>query len=148
MTVTIALAESAVDLRACLAIRRRVFIEEQGVSEAEEVDGLDDRCSHVLAKADGRAVGAARFRRVDDAVKLQRVCVAPELRGTGVGARLIEFMIAAARAEPGVACVLLSAQTDALNFYRKLGFEAQGDVYMDAGIPHRDMTLPLCADAG
>ena len=46
----------------CAELRRTVFIEEQGVSEAEEIDGLDDICTHVLATSDGTPVGAARFR--------------------------------------------------------------------------------------
>lgn len=45
------------DIATCLALRRVVFIEEQSVPEVEEVDGLDGEALHILAVADGRAVG-------------------------------------------------------------------------------------------
>jgi ElaA protein len=131
------------DLATCLAIRRRVFIEEQGVSEADEVDGLDPVALHLLAMQDATPVGTARIL-LDGAVgKIGRVCVLEEARGTGLGAALIRAAVAELRAMPGVAKAKLGAQVHALGFYERLGFEAVGPVYMDAGIPHRDMVMAL-----
>jgi ElaA protein len=131
------------DLPTCLAIRRTVFIEEQGVSEADEVDGLDPVALHLLAMRDATPVGTARIL-LDGAVgKIGRVCVLEEARGTGLGAALIRAAVAELRAMPGVAKAKLGAQVHALGFYERLGFEAVGPVYIDAGIPHRDMVMPL-----
>jgi ElaA protein len=131
------------DLATCLAIRRKVFIDEQGVSEADEVDGLDPVALHLLAMQDAAPVGTARIL-VEGAVgKIGRVCVLPQARGTGLGAALIRAAVAELRAMPGVAKVKLGAQVHALGFYERLGFEAVGQVYMDAGIPHRDMVMAL-----
>jgi ElaA protein len=131
------------DLATCLAIRHKVFIDEQGVSEADEVDGLDPVALHLLAMQDAAPVGTARIL-VEGAVgKIGRVCVLPQARGTGLGAALIRAAVAELRAMPGVAKAKLGAQVHALGFYERLGFEAVGQVYMDAGIPHRDMVMAL-----
>ncbi|WP_415405042.1 GNAT family N-acetyltransferase [Tateyamaria sp. SN3-11] len=131
------------DIATCLALRRTVFIEEQGVSEAEEVDGRDGEALHVLATLDGAPLGCARILVTDNMAKIGRVCVLKEGRGTGLGAAIIEACLDVARAQPGLTKAKLGAQTHALSFYEKLGFEAFGPVYDDAGIPHRDMERAL-----
>lgn len=131
------------DIAACRALRRVVFIEEQGVPEADELDDLDDQALHLLARRDGRAVGTARLLVMGDAVKVGRVCVLACQRGQGLGVALMQAAVEAARGMPGVARVKLGAQTQALGFYARLGFEACGPEFLDAGIPHRDMVLVL-----
>ncbi|MEM8577644.1 MAG: GNAT family N-acetyltransferase [Pseudomonadota bacterium] len=129
------------DIAACLALRRTVFIEEQAVPEADEVDGLDPDALHILATA-GAPVGCARILMVGAVAKIGRVCVLPSHRGTGLGAGLIRACLDIARAQ-GATRAVLGAQTHALGFYERLGFTAFGPVYDDAGIPHRDMERAL-----
>lgn len=131
------------DLPACLAIRRKVFIEEQSVPEELELDEHDAAAIHLLAVQDGRPVGTARLMVAGAVGKIGRVAVLPEARGTGLGAALIRAALGELRRQPGVATAKLGAQTHALGFYEKLGFAAFGPVYDDAGIPHRDMTRAL-----
>jgi predicted GNAT family N-acyltransferase len=131
------------DIATCQALRRKVFIEEQGVSEADEVDGLDDQAIHLLATVNGQPMGTARLLLQGEVGKIGRVCVLHELRGTGLGAALIRAALAELRARPGVSKAKLGAQTHALGFYEALGFAAFGPVYQDAGIAHRDMMLAL-----
>lgn len=129
------------DLAACHALRREVFIDEQGVSEAEEMDDLDDQAIHLLATLGGQPVGTARLIRKGDTGKIGRVCVLKSARGTGLGARLMRASVDHFRTMPGVTRAYLSAQAHALGFYENLGFTAYGPEYDDAGIPHRDMEL-------
>ncbi len=131
------------DIATCLALRRRVFIEEQDVPEADEIDGLDDAALHLLATLDGRPVGCARVLVSGSTGKIGRVCVLPEVRGTGLGAALVRAAVARLRTVPGVTLAKLGAQTHAIGFYERLGFVATGPEYPDAGIPHRDMVCPL-----
>lgn len=131
------------DIATCQALRRVVFIQEQGVSAEEEVDGLDPVATHLLATVDGRPMGTARLLEQDGVGKIGRVCVLPAARGTGLGAALIRAAVQEFRSRPGIARVKLGAQTHALGFYEKLGFTAFGPEYLDAGILHRDMVLPL-----
>ncbi|MFM9269906.1 GNAT family N-acetyltransferase [Halomonas elongata] len=121
-------------------IRRVVFIEEQQVPEDEEWDGRDDECRHFLAlDAAGKALGTARL--LPDG-HIGRVAVLEEARGRGVGLALMEAAIASAHRR-GDTSVALAAQTHALAFYERLGFHAHGETFLDAGIPHRNMTLSL-----
>lgn len=131
------------DVATCRALRRTVFIEEQGVSEADEVDDLDDVAIHLLARVVGEPVGTARLLVQGDTGKIGRVCVLAQARGTGLGAALIRAALDELRRQPGVVKARLGAQTHALGFYERLGFTATGPEYMDAGIPHRDMVLVL-----
>lgn len=131
------------DLAACRVLRRTVFIEEQGVSDTDEVDGRDDEAIHLLATLDGKPIGTARLLVHDGVCKVGRVCVLREVRGQGIGAALIRAAIAEARGMAEVHTVKLGAQTHALGFYERLGFAAYGPIYLDAGIEHRDMTLAL-----
>ena len=131
------------DIATCQQLRRVVFIEEQAVPEALEVDGLDHVARHLLALWDGQPIGTARMMVDGTCGKIGRVCVLPAGRGRGIGAALIRSAVAEFRRMPGVLRVKLGAQTHALGFYQALGFQAQGVEYQDAGIPHLDMVLLL-----
>ncbi|TXI00909.1 MAG: GNAT family N-acetyltransferase [Pseudorhodobacter sp.] len=131
------------DIATCRALRRIVFIEEQGVSEADELDDKDDEAIHLLATMAGKPVGSARLLVLGEVGKVGRVCVLPEARGTGLGAALMRAAVARFGQVPGVKTVKLGAQTHALGFYERLGFQAQGPEFDDAGIPHREMVLEL-----
>ena len=134
--------EETEDLALCHALRRAVFIEEQGVSEAEEMDDLDPQAIHFLGWIDGRPVATARIFVEGETGKIGRVCVLAEARGTGAGLAIMRATIAALR-ERGAKTAKLSSQTHAMPFYEKLGFVAYGSEYPDSGIPHRDMVLEL-----
>lgn len=125
--------------RAATDIRRQVFIEEQAVSQAEEWDGRDPECSHFLAYWRDQPVGTARL--LPDG-HLGRVAVVERARGRGIGLQLVRAAIDAARQE-GRRKIVLNAQIHALPFYEKLGFQALGREFLDAGILHRSMQLSL-----
>lgn len=130
------------DLAACHAIRRAVFIEEQGVSEAEEIDDLDGDAVHLLAMDGGAPVGTARLLFAGDMGKIGRVAVMPSHRGTGLGKSLMLAALDVLR-QRGLTKAKLSSQDHAIGFYESLGFVAEGPFYDDAGIPHRDMVSDL-----
>ena len=119
------------------AIRLAVFVEEQGVPREIEMDEFDPGSLHALAVQDGEAVGTARL--LPDA-HIGRMAVLKPWRRRGIGSRLLVAMVQAARAR-GESRVLLSAQVHALPFYRAHGFQTEGPVYEEAGIPHQAMTL-------
>ncbi|MER5614411.1 MULTISPECIES: GNAT family N-acetyltransferase [unclassified Streptomyces] len=141
------------DLAACFLVRKDVFVGEQDVPEEIEYDEYDAVALHVIAlAADGSALGTGRLLHGpaaaaktggDPAVgSLGRLAVTRAARGLGVGAALVRAIEDAAR-ELGLAAVDLHAQTHALGFYERLGYEAYGPEFPDAGIPHRAMRRPL-----
>ncbi len=131
------------DIATCQRLRRTVFIEEQGVSEADEVDGLDEGAIHLLAWSGERAVGTARLLVKGETGKIGRVCVLSEARGTGLGAALILAALDELRRQPGVRTAVLGSQSHATGFYEKLGFVVEGEEFLDAGIAHRHMRRAL-----
>lgn len=130
------------DLESCYALRRKVFVDEQGYSAEGEVDALDPLSHHLLAHEDGLPVATARVYLEDGTAKIGRVCVLNTFRGTGLGAGLILAAVALAR-DHGAKRAVLGAQIHAVGFYEKLGFSPYGDVYADEGEPHQMMELSL-----
>lgn len=135
-------AASQAELAICFEIRRIVFVEEQGVSREEEFDDLDAACVHFLARRDGEAVGTARLHPQSDAGKAQRVAVLAPARRCGVGAELM-LAIETEAYKRGLDQVVLHAQTSAIPFYESIGYRAEGEVFVEADIPHRFMRKPL-----
>lgn len=123
----------------CLAIRRRVFIEEQQIPEAIEIDGRDPDCLHILASLNEVDVGTARL--LPDA-HVGRVAVLPPYRGQGIGAAIMAAVAEAARVR-GDRALHLASQASAVPFYLALGYAPIGPRFMEAGIPHQNMSLPL-----
>lgn len=146
---TLRRAQGENDMTACVAIRHQVFVREQCVDEALERDGRDGDCIHYLALGADGPVGTGRVMPLEDRYKIQRVAMLPRARGTGLGAALMRFMMAdlANEAEAARRTFFLSSQVHALPFYEKLGFSVCSGVYMDAGIPHRDMQAPVIPPA-
>jgi predicted GNAT family N-acyltransferase len=121
-------------------IRQKVFVEEQAVPPALEWDGLDAGAQHLLAiDAYGQPIGCARILASGH---IGRMAVLPEWRAQGAGAALLASAIDYAIAQ-GWTEAKLSAQTHAIGFYEKAGFTLCSDTYLDAGIPHRDMSRVL-----
>lgn len=134
------------DIAACRALRRKVFIEEQGIAEADEWDDLDNIATHLIAHASGQPCGTARIYLQNGIGKIGRVCVLREARGKGLGAALIRASMAEL-SRMGATRARLGAQTQAIPFYEKIGFTAFGPEYDDAGIAHQDMEAPLAASS-
>ena len=120
-------------------VRREVFVTEQRVPEAEEWDNDDQVCVHVLALRNREPVGTGR---ISPAGKIGRLAVLSEFRGRGIGDRILLTLIEQAR-HRGLAEVTLNAQVHAMPFYERHGFKAQGEVFDEAGIPHRRMQKAL-----
>ena len=121
-------------------IRELVFVHEQGVPLALEMDDQDAGCDHALALAeDGQVVGTGRLLADGH---IGRMAVLKEWRAKGVGALLLQALVEQARRR-GHTRVCLNAQAYAAGFYRRYGFEVAGSEFMEAGIPHVAMQRDL-----
>ncbi len=117
-------------------IRREVFIEEQGVPEPLEFDGLDPAALHWLATGPGHEpIGTLRML---PSGQIGRMAVRRPWRGHGIASRLLECALEAA-CQHGRDTVWLNAQSDRLGFYARHDFFIISDMFEDAGIPHRRM---------
>ncbi len=118
-----------------LGLRRSVFVDEQHVPAEEEFDSYDLTATHVVALRDGNVVGCLRIVFLGEHAKFGRVVVAASARGHGIASKLMRFAMDLARTR-GETRFYLTAQSDKLALYEKLGFIAFGDEFQDGGMPH------------
>ncbi len=137
--ISVSMADWELDQESLMDIRKKVFVEEQQVPMEEEIDGYDPHCIHVMAMVDDKVVGTARLLPNQ---YIGRMCVLKDYRGMGVGGLMLSFLLEHAREEK-IPSLMLNAQLTALPFYQKYGFEADSEVFIEAGIDHKHMTLKL-----
>lgn len=121
------------------AVRTPVFIEEQSVTPEFEWDNIDATALHLLATLENEPIACLR---IIDYKKIGRMAVLKGYRGRGLGAALLLEAVTICK-QQGSKNVVLSAQTHAIEFYKKAGFRQISDEYCDVDIPHVDMQLDL-----
>jgi predicted GNAT family N-acyltransferase len=129
-------------LRAAQALRRAVFVFEQGVPIADEVDERDHEALHLVALVRDRVVATVRLFDEGRRWRLTRMAVDRRHRSRGLGKALVDDAHRRARAS-GASEMILSAQISARDFYLRQGYESFGEPYLDAGIPHVGMRRAL-----
>ena len=124
-------------------VRHEVFILEQGVPADLEIDEFDPVAFHALAYSDNACIGTARLHINDDGLgQIGRMAVLSLFRHKGLGRQIMKVLIETAKSK-GIFSLILHAQVSAIPFYEKLGFIADGPIYDEAGIPHRNMMMVL-----
>lgn len=121
-----------------MQIRNKVFVEEQEVPPEEEYDCYDQTAQHFGVFVDKRLAGTGRLIIEGNVGKIGRVAILREYRRRGLGSRLMRHIMKEGQRQ-GLVEFHLGAQLHALKFYEQLGFKAEGDVFLDGGIPHRTM---------
>lgn len=142
--------EAPQDFEQAMQVRTEVFVQEQHVPVEEEQDEYDDEALHwlILNESSGKPVATGRMVSYQEGcqmrpvAKIGRIAVCKSHRGQRLGDWLMRDMMNAAASE-GFDQAILDAQTQAMPFYQKLGFVAEGDEFMDANIPHVRMRLLL-----
>lgn len=144
MTVKIAISE--LEREHAYDVRKKVFVEEQGVPLSLEIDEFDEIATHFVVYSEEKPIGAGRFREIEKGIgKVERVCVLKEYRGKHIG-NLVMHALEKHASENGFQKILLNAQSYAVPFYEKLGFIVTSPEFMDADIPHRAMEKKLSSN--
>lgn len=136
MKIIIQQARTKNEKNECIAIRRSVFIEEQNIPEKIELDDSLIKSTNFLAIYDGNFIGTARFRITNLGIKLERFAVLEDYRGFGAGKKLVRFILESIKSK---STIYLHAQESVIHFYTKLGFIPVGDIFYEAGIPHKKL---------
>lgn len=144
--ITIKAVETPAELEGAFSLRIRVFVGEQGVPAAIELDeaDTDPGTVHAVALDDGVIIGTGRLLRDVDGKgpHIGRMAVERERRRDGVGGRVLAFLEDQGRAL-GFRQITLHAQEYVKSFYAGHGYREVGDIFEEAGIPHREMVKDL-----
>ena len=120
------------------AIRRMVFVEEQGVDANLEYDHEEEACHYLLFLGE-KAIATARWRETEHGIKLERFAVMPMFRNRGIGdiilKEVLKDVISSGKR------VYLHSQLKAVPFYERNGFIKEGQMFTEAGIEHFLMKL-------
>ncbi len=137
-------ATTAADLRAVMAIRADVFIHEQHLTNVVDDDPYDTGSGAVVVLAwyGDLPVGTGRVHVWRGDAHVAWVAVLSAYRARGVGREIMVALLDAAR-DLGARRVTLSAQTHAIGFYRRLGFETVGSLFVMGNIDHITMVRDL-----
>ena len=128
--------KSISELKQAMTVRHNVFVEEQGIDEREEFDGLDNSSEQFVVKAAGEVIGTARVRFVTvNCAKIERMAVLKPYRQQGVGTALLSFILSHIETSQ----VILHAQWAAIPFYKTCGFRETNGPFFEAGIKHIKM---------
>lgn len=133
------IAATEAEREAAFTVRKKVFVEEQGVPLTLELDDFDETASHFIVYDGEEAIAAGRVRNTSEEVgKVERVCVLKEYRGKHLGNLMMHALEEHAKGT-GIHKIVLNAQSYAVPFYEKLGYTVTSPEFMDADIPHRAM---------
>lgn len=128
-------------LYSIMMLRQQVFVVEQQ-SIYTDLDGLDHKALHLCAQdyESHELMGYARLRldHTSKVAKIERVVIGQHYRGKGLANQLMQACIDKSVLQQ-MSVIKLSAQLDVIAYYKKWGFVAEGDIYDDGGIDHRDM---------
>ncbi|MGH8495237.1 MAG: GNAT family N-acetyltransferase [Gammaproteobacteria bacterium] len=142
--ITIREASWHKDRAALMRIREEVFIREQHVPPELEWDAADENSFHVLAESAKRdAVGTGRL---ESDGKIGRIAILHNYRAAGIGTAVLQRLVMEAR-KRNMENVYLYAQAQALGFYERRGFRAEGEPFLEADIPHRRMRKSLTVES-
>jgi predicted GNAT family N-acyltransferase len=142
MTINYFFTDDKDIIRQAYALRKLVFVQEQQVPEELELDEFDATALHGVAQMDGKVVGVLRLLVEDKKGHLGRLAVSKALRGQGIGQQLVILTEAKAK-ELKLSEIYFHAQTHAMRFYEKLGYQTRGEVFDEAGIEHIEMYKEL-----
>jgi len=136
-------ASTEADVKAALAVRLEVFVQEQQVPPEEELDEYDKTARHLVAKEEGRIVATARVYLPSPAeARIGRMAVLKPYRRRGIGRRMLALLCEEAKRQVA-AKATLHAQWYARAFYSKYGFTETGEPFMEANIKHIGMEKAL-----
>jgi ElaA protein len=126
------------ELYALLRLRAEIFVVEQQCAY-QDLDGKDGKALHVLGWEGGDLCGYCRVFKPGDyfeEASIGRVSVAEKYRGRGYGVQIMDFTLQWIEKELQACPVAISAQAYLQRFYEDLGFQVEGEVYAEDGIPH------------
>tara|TARA_R110002049_G_scaffold224203_4_gene395930 strand:+ start:7873 stop:8310 length:438 start_codon:yes stop_codon:yes gene_type:complete len=120
-----------------VAIRKKVFVDEQQVSAEDEFDEFEEKSKHYLLLLNGDPIATARWRYIGGKIKCERFALLKEYRDKGYGSHLLKRVIEDVKDKSDY--IYLHAQLKAVPFYERIGFEKVGEQFTECDIEHFKM---------
>ena len=136
------LIEDSQEMQSANAIKRRVFVEEQSISEplVFSGSGVSEEINMVVIYGE-EVIGTARvILSTDKSAKIERMAVLKDYRRQGVGRGIIAFLVGELKRRQ-IKYVYLHAQHAVIDFYKECGFQETGAPFYEAGIKHIKMEM-------
>ncbi|MCZ9290554.1 GNAT family N-acetyltransferase [Corynebacterium lehmanniae] len=121
-------------------LRVDVFVAEQNCpfNEIDDQDAVPET-RHILAFDGDTLAGCARVFPTEDGSRFGRFVVNPDFRGSGLGPQIVRTGIEYTERFDGD--LIVEAQSGLVGYYEQFGLVAEGEEFLDTGIPHRKMRL-------
>ena len=136
---------TAKELYAILRLRSEVFVVEQNCVFLD-MDDKDLYCDHLMGWSGDRLLGYSRIVPAGISYgesSIGRIVSSPAARGLGIGRELVTQSIHTLYTLHGKRDIRIGAQYYLLNFYSSFGFVQKGEIYLEDGIKHIEMLLPI-----
>ncbi|MBS1603254.1 MAG: GNAT family N-acetyltransferase [Bacteroidetes bacterium] len=133
------------ELYAILRLRSEVFVVEQNCVFLD-MDNKDLHCHHLMGWEDDQLLGYSRILRAGisyEESSIGRIVTSPVARGRGIGRDLLVQSIKTLYSLHGKRYIRIGAQYYLKSFYGSFGFVQKGDIYLEDGIEHIEMLLPI-----
>ena len=141
--VTLKVVSFSEEETAIQAIRKAVFIDEEGISPSLAFDNADKTAEHILAYLDEQPVATARIRYVDSQLaKIENLAVLSTARGIGIGKKLMENALEIVE-QNHIPKVVIDVPENVREFYKKLGFDTLSEKWTEDSISYVEMSKDL-----
>ena len=118
-------------------IRYQCFVEEYGISFADEIDLATEKEAHsYLICQNNIVVGCIRYRPYEDGYKVERVAILKEYRHQGIAKAAINFVSDMIRAKYNPCTIYIHSMSNVLPLYLACGYQVTGEEFLEAGIKH------------
>ena len=131
------------EIEAHFDIRRKVFVQEQGIFKQSDRDEFDKKAIPIICEIDGKIVGTVRIFPLTSSTWMGgRLAVLKEFRTYMVGPLLVNEAVKTVKRKGGTK-FLAHIQPQNVRFFQRLGWKLTGEEVEINGIIHQVMEADL-----
>ncbi len=126
-------------------LRYKILLQPLGLKFLDSFRPEEARYLHIgcVEMLDNKLVGGLILAPIDDdTIRLMQVAVDTIYQGEGIGRELVKYAEKRAK-EAGYTKIVMHAMLFVVDFYEKMGYHAEGDVFEEQGITFLKMVKNL-----
>jgi len=125
-----------------VTLRKALFFKNYENANELIQDSFEESGTHVIAlNSKENVIGTGRLNFIDKTAIISQMTVAISFQQTGIGSKILEFLIDKSFYDPYITTIQLSARLTALGFYKKFNFKEKGNSFPSkkTGVLHQKM---------